>query len=280
MSKPQWLKVRVKSDFNKEYIYGILKKYKINTVCNEAACPNMAKCYGRKTASFIIMGQNCTRCCKFCNVLKNKPSELDLEEPKRLADAISETGLKHVVITSVTRDDLIDGGAEHFAKVIKNIRDLNEGIGVEVLIPDLRGNINSLKKIVNTRPDIIAHNMETVPRLYSEVRPEADYKRSLDVLGNIRKIDKTIKVKSGMMLGLGEKKQEVINVLEDLVKIGCDFMTIGQYLAPSKNHYPVKEFIELDIFKDLEKIAYDLGFKYVISEPLARSSYLADQYKV
>jgi len=278
MVKPNWLKVRVEADYNKEYIFNILDRYKVNTVCNEAACPNMVKCYGRKTASFIIMGKNCTRNCSFCNVLKNEPELIDENEPVRIANAIDEMGLKHVVITSVTRDDLPDGGAKHFVKVINELKKLENKVVVEILIPDFAGNINALKEVIEAKPEILAHNIETVPSLYQKIRPNSSYTESLKILKKTKDFNYEIKTKSGLMLGLGETKKEVVKVLEDLASNNCDFVTIGQYLAPSSFHYPVKEFVHPDIFDEYKKIAYGLGFSYVISEPLARSSYLADQY--
>lgn len=279
MKRPDWLKIRVESDYDRDYIFRVLEEYSINTVCNEAACPNMAKCYGKKTAAFIIMGKNCTRNCTFCNVYNNTPENIDKDEPYRLASLVKEIGLKHIVITSVTRDDLIDGGAGHFKKVIEEIRKKDENITIEVLIPDFKGSMESLEIVLKAEPDILAHNIETVSSLYEKIRPDSNYLQSLNILKKSKEFNRNVKTKSGIMLGLGETKKEIIGVLKDISNMKCDFMTIGQYLAPNKSNFPVREYVHPDVFDEYKEIAYGLGFKYVISEPFARSSYLADQYK-
>lgn len=275
--KPEWLRVKAHSISGLETVENMLKELHLNTVCDEAACPNRGECFGRKTATFMILGSVCTRQCTFCNVSKGKSQQVDENEPKNVAQAVKALSLKHTVITSVTRDDLPDGGAGHFVKVINAIRDTTPGVTIEVLIPDFQGDEDALKKVVDAHPDIINHNIETVPTLYKEVRPQADYQRSLDVLKNVKRMDRTINTKSGIMLGLGEKEEQVLSVLRDLREVDCDFLTIGQYLAPSAKHHPIVEYIHPDQFKAYEKEAYKMGFLYVASGPLVRSSYMAEQ---
>ncbi|MGI6777376.1 MAG: lipoyl synthase [Acetivibrionales bacterium] len=277
MVKPEWLKIKSQNSEELNAVEGILKKLSLNTVCDEANCPNRMECFSRKTATFMILGSICTRNCTFCNVNKQKPTPVDKEEPQHVAQAVKELQLKHVVITSVTRDDLPDGGAGHFADVIKEVRKLNNNIKIEVLIPDFKGNRNSLEKVVEAKADIINHNVETVPRLYPEVRPMAVYRRSLELIRNVKSMDGSIYTKSGIMLGLGEKEEEVIEVFRDLRDARCDFLTVGQYLAPSKKHHPVIEYIHPDKFEEYKKIGLDMGFKYVASGPLVRSSYQAEK---
>jgi len=272
--KPDWLKVKLAPEGLNE-VKGMLKRLSLFTVCEEANCPNITECFGRRTATFMILGKICTRNCTFCNVTKGKVMPVDFEEPLRIAKAVQELKLKHVVITSVTRDDLNDGGAGHFAQVIGEIKKLDKNVVVEVLIPDFQGNLAALLKVINTKPEIINHNIETVPRLYPEVRPQAIYERSLQLLQNAKNMDKSIFTKSGIMLGLGENELEVIDVLEDLRAVNCDLLTIGQYLAPSKKHYPVIEYVHPEVFARYKKIGEELGFKYVASGPLVRSSYHA-----
>lgn len=273
--KPDWLKVKIRSGAESNTVNETLNRLSLNTVCKEANCPNLMECFSKKTATFMILGSQCTRNCKFCNVTKGKPEPIDEEEPMNVANAVNELGLKYVVITSVTRDDLNDGGAGHFVKVIESIKDINQNIIVEVLIPDFKGDELALEKVVNAKPEVINHNVETIPRLYSTVRPMAIYKRSLKLLENAKKMDKDILTKSGIMLGLGEKEEEVIELMKDLLKVDCDMLTIGQYLAPSKNHHPVIEYVHPTQFKKYEEIGMELGFKFVASAPLIRSSYHA-----
>jgi len=275
--KPEWLRIRVQSGGNYSEVENILKDLSLNTVCEEANCPNKMECFNRKTATFMILGRTCTRNCTFCNVEKNKPQPVDEDEPMHVAKAVRELNLRHVVITSVTRDDLPDGGADHFARVINEIKKLDKKVTVEVLIPDFKGSIEALNKVADAMPEVINHNVETVPRLYPSVRPMAVYKRSLKLLDNVKNRNSKIFTKSGIMLGLGENKEEVIEVLKDLRDVDCDFLTIGQYLAPSKKHHPVIEYVHPDIFEEYENKAYELGFKYVASGPLVRSSYLAEK---
>ncbi|HZK27759.1 MAG TPA: lipoyl synthase [Thermoclostridium sp.] len=275
--KPEWLRVKAHSISGLELVESMMKDLHLNTVCDEAACPNRGECFGRKTATFMILGSVCTRHCTFCNVSKGESQQVDENEPENVAKAVKALSLKHTVITSVTRDDLPDGGAEHFVRVIQSIRSKTPSVTIEVLIPDFQGNEDALKKVVDAHPDIINHNIETVPTLYKEVRPQADYQRSLNVLKNAKSMDKSIYTKSGIMLGLGEKEEQVLSVLRDLRGMDCDFLTIGQYLAPSAKHHPIVEYIHPDKFKDYEKEAYKMGFLYVASGPLVRSSYMADQ---
>jgi len=276
--KPSWLKIKLKDASQLTEVKKMLERLSLHTVCEEANCPNVIECFGRKTATFMILGRICTRNCTFCNVGKGEVAEVDLEEPSRVASAAQELNLKHVVITSVTRDDLPDGGAEHFVRVIEKIRGLNNKVTIEVLIPDFQGEGDALLRVVKGRPDILNHNIETVPRLYSSVRPQANYLRSLKLLENVKQIDNAMYTKSGIMLGLGEKEEEVVNVMKDLCKIGCDILTIGQYLAPSKEHHPVIAYIEPSVFEKYKEIGYELGFQYVASGPLVRSSYHADDF--
>ena len=277
LRKPEWLKVKILAGKEKNEVEGLLKRLTLHTVCEEARCPNLMECFSRKTATFMILGKYCTRHCTFCNVQTGQPLPPETDEPQRVARAAVELGLKHVVVTSVTRDDLFDGGADHFAAVVREIRNLNCEATVEVLIPDFKGNYEALRTVVKAKPDIINHNVETVPRLYSVVRPEANYQRSLELLATVKRIDQEIPTKSGIMLGLGEKRAEIIDVLKDLRKVGCDLLTIGQYLAPSAKHHPVVEYLSPDIFAEYKKIGEDLGFHYVAAGPLVRSSYKAAQ---
>ena len=277
LRKPEWLKVKILAGKEKNEVEGLLKRLTLHTVCEEARCPNLMECFSRKTATFMILGKYCTRHCTFCNVQTGQPLPPETDEPQRVARAAVELGLKHVVVTSVTRDDLFDGGADHFAAIVREIRNLNCEATVEVLIPDFKGNYEALRTVVKAKPDIINHNVETVPRLYSVVRPEANYQRSLELLATVKRIDQEIPTKSGIMLGLGEKRAEIIDVLKDLRKVGCDLLTIGQYLAPSAKHHPVVEYLSPDIFAEYKKIGEDLGFHYVAAGPLVRSSYKAAQ---
>lgn len=275
--KPDWLRIRVQGDGKYKEVEEILKNLSLNTVCEEANCPNKMECFNRKTATFMILGRVCTRNCSFCNVEKGKPQPVDEYEPVHVAKAADKLDLRHVVITSVTRDDLPDGGAGHFAKVIQELRKLGKRVTVEVLIPDFRGSMEALNKVIDAMPEIINHNVETVPRLYPSVRPMAVYKRSLDLLAAVKREKPEILTKSGIMVGLGEKKEEVIEVMEDLRGVDCDFLTIGQYLAPSKKHHPVVEYIHPDIFEEYREKAYETGFAYVASRPFVRSSYMAEK---
>ncbi|MCL2360387.1 MAG: lipoyl synthase [Defluviitaleaceae bacterium] len=272
--KPDWLRIRHSENPQRAGVEEILRSLNLNTVCNEANCPNYMECFSNRTATFMIMGTVCTRNCGFCNVQYGLPQQLNPDEPKNIAQAVKELGLKYVVVTSVTRDDLPDGGAGHFAKIIAEIRQAVPGTKIEVLVPDFLGCIDALKTVVDAEPDVISHNMETVKSLYPEVRPQAEYRRSLNLLKNI---NSNIASKSGIMLGLGEMDEEIHELLDDLREVDCDFLTIGQYLAPSKGHVPVKAYIEPRKFKELEMAAREKGFKFVASGPLVRSSYRAGE---
>ena len=273
--KPEWLRIDMTKGRSLDYIEDMLKKYSLNTVCVEANCPNRMECFSRKTATFMILGKECSRNCRFCNVSHGTLEEVNPEEPENLAKAAVELGLKHVVVTTVTRDDLPDGGAGHFAEVVNAIRSKDSSITIELLISDLKGDRKSIKTVVDSKPEIINHNVETVPRLYKEIRPMAIYKRSLDVLKLVKEMDDTILTKSGMMMGLGETEEEVIEVMKDLRNVDCDFLTLGQYLAPSEKHYPVKEYVTPETFERYRVKAEELGFKFVASGPFVRSSYKA-----
>lgn len=275
--KPEWLRVKAHSTAGLEVVEEILKNFHLNTVCHEAACPNRGECFGRKTATFMILGSVCTRGCTFCNVTKGKAQLVDEMEPENVAQAVKALGLKHTVITSVTRDDLPDGGAGHFARVIKAIRRKAPKLTIEVLIPDFQGNCDALRMVIDAHPEIINHNVETVSSLYPKVRPQANYHRSLELLQRVKENDPSIYTKSGIMVGLGEKPEAVLSLLADLREVNCDFLTIGQYLAPSTKHHPVMEYIHPDQFREYQVKAYELGFSYVTSGPLVRSSYMAEE---
>lgn len=275
--KPDWLKVKIPLGATTKGVENMLETLSLNTVCKEANCPNRLECFHRKTATFLILGQVCTRNCSFCNITKGRPTPVDPLEATHVADAVKKLDLKHAVITSVTRDDLSDGGATHFVNVIEAIRTATPNVTIEVLIPDFDGNSNSLALVVNSKPDILNHNIETVPNLYSKVRPMAKYDRSLELLKNSKNLNKNILTKSGFMLGLGESEDEVISLLEDLRRVDCDIITIGQYLAPSPLHHPVIDYVTPETFNKYKDMGIKMGFKYVASAPLVRSSYYADK---
>lgn len=274
--RPDWLKVKVPAGENFARLKHLIDGHKLHTVCEEARCPNMGECWNSGTATFMILGDICTRSCGFCAVKTGRPIELDLEEPYRVAEAIRIMGVKHAVITSVNRDELPDGGASVFAETIRQARVVNPGIKVEVLIPDFRGVEWALKIIIDAAPDILNHNTETVPRLYNVVRPQAKYERSLELLSRAKKAKMV--TKSGLMLGIGEKTEEVMDVMRDLHAAGCDILTLGQYLQPTKEHLPVNRFVHPDEFKMLKKLGMEMGFKHVESGPLVRSSYHAEKH--
>lgn len=273
--RPEWL-TRPTPDPNAlERMKKLLDTGHLHTVCEGADCPNIGECFARKTCTFMILGDICTRNCRFCAVTHGKPAAVNPDEAQALALTARQLGLKHVVVTSVTRDDLEDGGAGHFAATITALhREVPEAT-VEVLIPDFRGNNDALQLVMAAGPDVVNHNVETVPRLYSAVRPQAGYERSLELLQRVSKSGRGIWSKSGLMLGLGEKKEEVIQVMEDLRSVNCDLLTLGQYLSPSPLHHPVMKYIHPDTFRELEETAYGLGFQEVMAAPLVRSSYHA-----
>jgi lipoyl synthase len=275
--KPSWLKIRVKNGSALAETEKLLRDLSLHTVCEEATCPNRMECFSSKTATFMILGEVCTRNCTFCDVASGTVFTPDPEEPEHVAEAVRKLGLKHAVITSVTRDDLPDGGASRFADVIEAVRKTSPGTTIEVLIPDFLGNAGALRKVIDAAPEIINHNVETVPSLYPEVRPQADYRRSLQLLKRVKEAKPSMITKSGIMLGLGEKEAEVLDVMKDLRAAGCDFITIGQYLAPSRDHHPVVEYVYPETFRRLEEAAYRLGFEAAASAPFVRSSYHAGE---
>lgn len=273
---PHWLKKKIPDLKAIKDMEKILRDHDLHTVCENALCPNLGECFHRKTATFMILGNTCTRNCSFCVVKKGKPLPLDENEPKNIAKAANLLKLSHVVITSVTRDDLEDGGANQFVDCIKEIKRIKPNPSIEVLIPDFSGNFNNLNMVLAYFPDVLNHNIETVSRLYPEIRPGADYNMSLRILEKAKKYSKSIIVKSGFMVGLGEKWDEILDLLKDLSNTGCDIVTIGQYLQPSKNHTPIYKFYNPDEFVDLKRIALNMGIKYVESGPFVRSSYKAN----
>lgn len=274
-SHPDWLKVDIPGGKNFVKLKSLLRSAKLHTICEEAKCPNIAECFGGGTAVFLILGNVCTRNCRYCNVSHGKPGILNPCEPEDLADSVKKLGLKYVVITSVTRDDLSDGGASVFAETISKVKRLNPGCTVEVLIPDFKGNISALKSVVDSDPDVVNHNIEVVKELFFDIRPEGDYKISLEVLSNIKKLKSDIKSKSGFMVGIGETSDQIINTMKDLKKSDVDFLTIGQYLQPTKKHASIRKYYTPVEFKEFIKIGLDLGFKHIESGPLVRSSYHA-----
>jgi lipoic acid synthetase len=275
--KPAWLKIKISSNAQLHSVVEIMRKLNLNTVCQEAKCPNLMECFSKKTATFMILGRECTRNCTFCTVSKNEPTQVDMEEPLHVAEAVKKLGLKHVVITSVTRDDLPDGGASHFVAVIEAVREVSENTDIEVLIPDFQGNKDALYQVVMARPKVINHNIETIERLYPEVRPMANYHRTLELIRRVKEMDPNIFSKSGFMVGLGETQEEVLHLMKDLREFGCDIVTIGQYLAPSKKHHQVIEYVTPEIFAMYKMKAEEMGFTYVASSPLVRSSYNAGE---
>ena len=275
--KPTWIRTKILDTQNYFKTKEIINRKKLHTVCQEASCPNISECWSKKHATFMIMGDTCTRACSFCNVKTGKPIFLDSLEPLKIAQATKELNLKHVVITSVDRDDLEDGGANHFSKVILETRKINKETTIEVLTPDFLRKGEAYKKVVFASPDVFNHNIETVPSLYRSVRPGSRYFASVDLLKSVKEINKTIFTKSGIMLGLGETKDEVLQVMDDLLSANVDFLTIGQYLQPSVKHYPLKRYVHPDEFQEFKEIALSKGFLIVASSPLTRSSYHADE---
>ncbi|MEW6378454.1 MAG: lipoyl synthase [bacterium] len=273
---PDWLH---KKPINVEQVHtvkSLLRKLKVRTVCELARCPNTGECFSKPTATFIILGDRCTRGCKFCNIQSQAPGRPDFEEPLNIAEATRVLELKHVVVTSVTRDDLADGGAYHFAATLYQIKKHNKDVTTEVLIPDFMGSPKAIRTVVDMNPDILNHNVETVPRLYEQIRHKANYERSLKVLRSAKRMNGKLRTKSGLMLGLGEKEDEIIEVMKDLKAAQCDILTIGQYLQPSKDHICVQEYIKPEDFVRYKEIALGLGFSHVESAPFVRSSYNAE----
>ncbi len=274
---PEWVRRTVLNTEDNRKTRSILKENGLNTICESGRCPNKGECWARGTATFLLMGPLCTRTCKFCSVNKGLPDALDEAEPARVAKASKEMGLRHVVLTSVNRDDLPDQGANHFAKTIAALKEQIPEVAVEILTPDFQGRYDCVEIVLAAKPVVFNHNIETVPRLYRRVRPGSRYDRSLRVLQMAKEIDPSIPTKSGLMLGLGETEQEVIAVLRDLRAIGCDFLTLGQYLRPSRDQLPVVRYVTPEEFDKLAKIAWELEFKMVHSGPLVRSSYHAEE---
>ncbi len=271
--RPEWLKVRLPGGENYNDVRSLMRDQRLNTVCEEAKCPNIGECWNSRTATFMILGDTCTRSCGFCNVKLGLPTFVDIDEPRRVADSVQKLKLKHVVITSVNRDELPNGGAEIFAETVRLIRELTIDCTVEILIPDFKGEENAYNLILSHKPDILNHNLETIPRLYHAVRPQAKYSRSLELISWFK--DKGLKTKSGIMVGIGEEDSEVLELISDLKKAGCDILTIGQYLQPTKNHLPVSRYVTLEAFNAYKEYALGVGFQAVESAPLVRSSYHA-----
>ncbi|TAN41226.1 MAG: lipoyl synthase [Nitrospirae bacterium] len=274
MRLPEW----IKTDYSGQHsMKNLMRAKRLTTVCEEARCPNRGYCFSKPTAAFMILGDACTRDCGFCAVAHGAPNAPDKEEPQRVAEAVFEMGLKFVVITSVTRDDLQDGGAGHFAATIKTVRKRCPEVKIEVLTPDFNGSEAALQKVLDARPDVFNHNIETVRRLYRKARPQADYERSLEIIKTAKQLAPDIKTKSGFMVGLGETRDEISGLLRDLRTVNCDFLTVGQYLRPAKKNLAVVEYIKPDVFESIRKEALSLGFGFVASGPLVRSSMNAEE---
>ena len=272
--RPAWLKKSIINTPDFGATVAVLKEYGLNTVCQSARCPNIFDCFSRKTATFLILGNTCTRNCSFCAVKKGRPVNAGVDEPQRIVEAVSALGLSHVVITSVTRDDLPDGGAGQFVKTIEALKNKKgDAVEIEVLVPDFKGDRKALEAVAGASPDIFSHNIETVPRLYRSIRPQADYKRSLEVLRFAKEIKPDLSTKSGIMAGLGETRTEVVSVMTDLRNTDCDIFTVGQYLKPSTEQIAVERFVTPDEFMDFKKIGLEMGFEKIESGPFMRSSY-------
>lgn len=273
--RPPWIRVRAPSGETYEQVRRLIRSKTLHTVCEEAQCPNLGECWGRGTATFLMMGDTCTRSCGFCDIKTGRPSPLDWSEPNRIAESVRAMGLQHVVITSVNRDDRPDGGAPIFSMVIRRIRQLQPGCSVEVLIPDFKGSELALKIVMDAQPEILNHNVETVPRLFKKVQPQDRYEWALTTLENAKKLNPVVLTKSGIMLGLGETLDEIKATMADLVAVGVDILTIGQYLQPSQGHLPIERYYTPSEFEELRVHGLDMGFKWVESGPLVRSSYRA-----
>ena len=278
LRKPEWIRVKMQGGTVSNKVNSLISDLSLNTVCNEANCPNRMECYERGTATFMILGRNCTRNCTFCNVTREMPDKVNPDEPENVAKAVAKLGLRHAVITSVTRDDLEDQGANQFARVVEEIRKTTPKVTVELLIPDMQGTKELIDIILDSEPNILNHNVETVPELYDEVRPMAIFERSIELLDYVKRTRPEMKTKSGMMLGLGETKEQVIDVFKRLREVDCDMLTLGQYLQPTTAHIPVVEYITPEQFDEYKEIALSMGFKRVASSPLVRSSYYAEDF--
>lgn len=277
LRRPPWIRVRAPSGETYEWLQGLMRQKALHTVCEEAGCPNMGECWGSGTATFLMMGDVCTRTCGFCDIKRGRPAALDFLEPERIAQAVKTMHLKHAVITSVNRDDRKDGGAPIFAMVINRIREVHPGCSIEVLIPDFKGSLEALRMVVAARPEILNHNVETVPRLEKMVQPQDRYEWACATLSNAKKLDPEVLTKSGIMVGLGETMDEVKDVMRDLRTWGVDILTVGQYLQPSRQHLPIARYYTPDEFADIKAFGLEIGFKWVESGPLVRSSYHAGE---
>jgi lipoyl synthase len=275
--RPEWIKVRAPAGPAYENVRSLMRSKSLHTVCEEAHCPNIGECWGAGTATFLMMGDTCTRSCGFCDIKTGRPSPLDWAEPLRVAEAVKAMNLRHVVITSVNRDERPDGGAPIFAMVIQQIRRIHKGCSIEVLIPDFKGKHDAIKIVMDAQPEILNHNVETVPRLFRKVQPQDRYEWAITTLDTAKKLDPLVLTKSGIMLGLGETTDEVLSVMRDLAAVGVDILTLGQYLQPSKQHLPVERFYRPEEFVDLREQGLAMGFKWIESGPLVRSSYHAEQ---
>ncbi|MDI6775678.1 MAG: lipoyl synthase [Syntrophales bacterium] len=271
--KPYWLKVRLPSSLQFKRVKGILRQLKLHSVCEEALCPNITECFHSGTATFLILGNTCTRGCRYCHITPGRPQAVDEKEPERLVEAVKTLGLQYVVITSVTRDDLPEGGAEIFARSVESLHCEIPDCKVEVLVPDFQGNREALERIIYARPDVINHNMEVVPALFRDLRPHGHYEVSLELLHRVHQHN--VVTKSGFMVGFGEKQRDILRLLRDLSLVNCECLTVGQYQQPTRNHWPVKKYYSLGEFEEIKKMAYEMGFRYVESSPLVRSSYRA-----
>ncbi|WMM24866.1 lipoyl synthase [Tissierella sp. MB52-C2] len=278
LRKPEWIRVKMQGGDVSKKVDSLLSDLSLNTVCDEANCPNRMECFARGTATFMILGRNCTRNCTFCNVTREMPDKVNLKEPESVAKAVEKLNLKHAVITSVTRDDLPDQGANQFANVVKEIRERTPKVTIELLIPDMQGEKELIDIIIDSEPNILNHNVETVPELYDEVRPMAIFERSLELLDYVKKRKPNMRTKSGMMLGLGETKEQVIDTFKKLREVDCDMLTLGQYLQPTTSHIEVVEYITPEQFEEYKEIALSMGFERVASSPLTRSSYYAEDF--
>lgn len=278
LRKPEWIRIKIDNPKRIQELKDRLRNHKLHTVCEEATCPNLAECFSGGTATFMIMGDICTRRCPFCDVAHGRPDPLDAQEPENLGRTVADMGLKYVVITSVDRDDLRDGGAAHFASCVAKVKEYTPGIKVEVLVPDFRGRMEiALEALHAAPPDVFNHNLETVPRLYKQVRPGADYAWSLKLLQEFKRAHPSVPSKSGLMLGVGETLEEVEQVMRDLRAHDCEMLTLGQYLQPSKHHFPVQRYVTPDEFEQLRVLGEEMGFSHVASGPMVRSSYHADR---
>ena len=276
--KPDWIRVGLGNASRVSHIKETLRKHRLNSVCEEASCPNLGECFTAGTATFMILGDICTRRCPFCDVAHGRPNAVNQDEPRELAEAIAEMGLRYVVVTSVDRDDLKDGGAQHFADCIAETRRLNPGIKLEVLVPDFRGRGDiAINILTATTPDVFNHNLETIPRLYKQVRPGSDYQWSLNLLKQYKEMAPDVLTKSGIMLGIGETREEVIEVMKDMKAHNIDMVTLGQYLQPSRDHLPIDRFVHPDEFAEYAALGEEMGFHHVASGPMVRSSYHADE---